>query len=218
MNLPPVDPKLVVAGFVILGVPATSYAWYKVGLKQEGDFEVREALPAIGSSLLTVGGVVLLVRGYRKEALAMTVANGLLEDVVTDLRKSATSALTRGKDEDLRAERGARVLERNKHREIERDDRPEGLVIDAYTQRVFRADAEQIRYAANEFNRQLLNHGYMPLNEFHELLGLDPAPIGHEVGWNIDNPIEVKFATILGKEMAPMLVLDYNPPSTKWRV
>ena len=77
--------------------------------------------------------------------------------------------------------------------------------------RYFESDADRIKKAEIELNRQILADMYVSLNEFYDLLGLDPIGIGDDLGWNVDcGTIELYFSAQLDDEENPCLVLNYN--------
>lgn len=77
--------------------------------------------------------------------------------------------------------------------------------------RYFESDADKIKKAEIELNRQILADMYVSLNEFYDLLGLDPIGIGDDLGWNVDcGTIELYFSAQLDDEETPCLVLHYN--------
>ena len=85
----------------------------------------------------------------------------------------------------------------------------EQLCYDSLTGRYFRSDTELIRRAENEINRRVVNDMYASHNEFYELLGLAPTTIGDELGWNIDNFIEIILTAHLAQDGVPCLAIGY---------
>ena len=77
--------------------------------------------------------------------------------------------------------------------------------------RYFESDADKIKKAEIELNRQILADMYVSLNEFYDILGLDPIGIGEDLGWNIDcGTIDLYFSAQLDDEENPCLVLNYS--------
>lgn len=82
---------------------------------------------------------------------------------------------------------------------------------DALTGRYFKADVEKIRQIVNEFNRNLMNDGFISLNEFYYELGLSDVKLGDLLGWDIDKGlIEAEFSSCLTEDNKPCLVMDFN--------
>lgn len=68
---------------------------------------------------------------------------------------------------------------------------------DAYSGRQFECTAELIRKAENEINRKCINENGATLNDYYRLVGLPSIPVGDEVGWNTDKPLEIMFSSYL---------------------
>lgn len=57
------------------------------------------------------------------------------------------------------------------------------------SKRYFRSTKERVILAEYHLNRNLLLRGFVSLNEFFGLLGIDEIPIGDELGWNCFNEL-----------------------------
>jgi hypothetical protein len=86
----------------------------------------------------------------------------------------------------------------------------EQLCMDTITGRYFKCDIESIRKAQNTVNQNILQNMYAPLNEFYDLLGLPSVTIGEELGWNIDNLLDIHFSSLLNEFDQPCLVVGYT--------
>jgi len=61
----------------------------------------------------------------------------------------------------------------------------EELFYDEYSGRYFKSTSEVVKTAEYELNRNFTTRGYCELNEFYELLGIEPTDYGHVIGWNL---------------------------------
>jgi len=85
------------------------------------------------------------------------------------------------------------------------------LIKDQYSGRYFSGTVETVRAARNDINEILLKgDNYASLNEFYELIGLDSIPVGTEVGWNINNMLDVNFSSTVLAEGVACLVLEFR--------
>jgi hypothetical protein len=85
------------------------------------------------------------------------------------------------------------------------------LCYDSLTGRYFRGDIETIRQAANEINRSIVGGNmYASQNEFYGFLGLGPVTLGDELGWNLDNFIDLVFSSHLADDGRPCLAIGYK--------
>lgn len=79
-------------------------------------------------------------------------------------------------------------------------DYTERLFYDEYSGRYFESTMENVVQAEYELNRLFATNGGAYLNEFYELLDIDPIPAGNEVGWSrygANNWIEFKHDEVL---------------------
>ena len=84
------------------------------------------------------------------------------------------------------------------------------LCFESSTGRYFKSDIETIRQAENNINRSIVTNMYASHNEFLEFLGLGPAALGEELGWNIDNPVECVFTSHIADDGRPCLAVGYK--------
>lgn len=84
--------------------------------------------------------------------------------------------------------------ERKVRSEIAKDKRDLGveegsdgvlLFFDFFSGRYFNRSMEQVIDAEYNLNRKFVHNDYVALNEFYDLLGLDPVDFGDSLGWSI---------------------------------
>jgi hypothetical protein len=90
---------------------------------------------------------------------------------------------------------------------------------DIYSGRYFLSDMQTLRSVANDINRQLIDDSYVRLSEWYDRLGLPETKMSGELGWTLDQPLDLKFSTQLadGNGGVPVLVVDFtrNPTSLR---
>lgn len=85
------------------------------------------------------------------------------------------------------------------------------LCYDSLSGRYFKGDIETIRRIQNDFNKDLLNEMYKPLNELYDELGLEGTELGRDMGWNTEyGLLDISFSAKLTKDGQPCIVLDYR--------
>lgn len=89
------------------------------------------------------------------------------------------------------------------------------LCFDPWSSRYFNSDPEKIRRAINDLNYQLINDGYVTLNDFYYDIGLEETKPGSILGWNIDKgQVQFRFSSQIADDETPCLVLEFiNPPT-----
>lgn len=93
------------------------------------------------------------------------------------------------------------------------------MCFDEMSRQVFKSDIETIKKAQNEFNRKMLSEMYLSVNEWYDMLHLDPVVFGDEIGWNTNTGfLDIYFTSDL-KDGVPYLVLDMNtnPPMIDYK-
>ena len=82
---------------------------------------------------------------------------------------------------------------------------------DPISGRYFESDVQTILTAESVLTRRLISDMYVSLNDFYWELGLDGTEMGDQLGWNIDNPIELgKFSSHMCKDGVPCLTINYR--------
>lgn len=83
------------------------------------------------------------------------------------------------------------------------------LCCELYTGRYFKSTQESLRRAENVINREINHSMYASLDDFYHEVGLPPTELSNEVGWNVDNFLELQFSWV-GFEGKPALGFSYR--------
>lgn len=86
------------------------------------------------------------------------------------------------------------------------------LCYEPITGRYFYSDINKIKSAVIEINRKMIDEMYATLNDFYYEIGLDETTMGDELGWSIDNRLDVGFSSQIASNGTPCLVIDYYIP------
>ena len=91
------------------------------------------------------------------------------------------------------------------------------LCLEVSTGRYFWSDMERIRQAQNTINHRIIHDMSASQNEFYSLIGIPETPLGDQLGWNLDNLMEIVFGSDLDPEGRPCLSMDYRvSPKTNY--
>lgn len=86
------------------------------------------------------------------------------------------------------------------------------LVKDLMSGRYFRSSMQEINHARDEINDCIMSGDMCAsLNDYYEVLGLDPIELGYEVGWKIGHICRPYCTSCLTRDGVPVLVLDWDP-------
>lgn len=88
------------------------------------------------------------------------------------------------------------------------------LCLEPLSMRYFRTDIEHIKKAANEVNAQILTsiYGWATINDFYDELGLSHTDTGDNLGWNLDNRVDIHISAQVTENGEPCLVIGHNNP------
>ena len=75
-------------------------------------------------------------------------------------------------------------IAKDKHTDDIRVDDNKMIFYDEFSHRYFESTLEDVIKAEYNTNRQLQRNGVVYLNEYYEFLGLEPSPVGTELGWS----------------------------------
>lgn len=84
------------------------------------------------------------------------------------------------------------------------------LSCELYTGRYFTSDMESLRRAVNDLNSRLISQDMASLQDFYDIIGLQPTQVSDDLGWNSDKMMELEFTTVLTEDGRPCLAFEYN--------
>lgn len=167
-------------------------------------------VPAIATGVGTITCVILSHRISNRRAAAIAAAYSLSERAFTEYREKVKEKVGEKKEQAYRDEIAQdRVTRTDGATEIIISGN-EQLCLDAYSSRYFKSTMETLRRAENDLNRIMLQEGYASLGEFYSLIGLKHTVYSTEVGWKVDNPVELRFNGSITDDGRPCMVVDFN--------
>lgn len=177
---------------------------------------VKAAAPAfIETALLTAASTGCIVAGAKishKRELAAWSAYGLAKESYDQYREATKEALTQKKAESIQSKADGILA---KDVSTEDNDICGGngtvLCIDAMSGRKFWSSVDKIKRAEAVLNQKLYEEVFVSLNEFYDILDIDPNDMGELIGWNsCDCPVRIEISTQLTKDDKPCLVMRSN--------
>lgn len=147
-----------------------------------------------------------------KRHAALAAVYSMTEATLKDYQDKVIEQIGEKKEQKIREEVVQKKLDENplSKNEVIYTDRGRMLCFDAMSGRYFKHDIEKIRRTVNDLNHDLLGVMWVPLNDFYYALGLPGIKLGEELGWTVDELIDVKFTSKLADDGEPCLVLDYD--------
>lgn len=89
------------------------------------------------------------------------------------------------------------------------------LCYDAICGRYFKSSIEKLKSALNELNMELVQDGYVSLNQYYDLIGLPDGMLGDDLGWSINDnhsTVQLDLSAQLTKDEAqtPCMVVAFK--------
>lgn len=168
-------------------------------------------LPAAGSVVLTCGSIIAANQiGMRRQA-ALAAAFGLSEKAFDEykvkVREKFGEAKEKAVHDEIVSEKVAALPE---SAEVIFIGAGEQLCCDLYSGRFFKSDMETLKKAQNDLNFRIFGEDYASLADYYALIGLPATSGSHDVGWNVDKPLEVLYTTCLSPKGEPAIAIDFQ--------
>lgn len=172
----------------------------------------KEFIPPMVTGTLTVACIIGANRIGNRRAAALAAAYSLAEKGFEEYKSKVQEHLGSQKEQKLRDELAQDRVDANpvSSREVIITGNGDVLCYDSITGRYFMSNVEAIRKAENDLNHTIIHNLYATLTEFFLLIGLSPTPFSSEVGWNMDELLDLKFSTVLSDDNRPCISIDYT--------
>lgn len=148
-----------------------------------------------------------------KRNAALTTAYTIADAALKDYQEKTVETIGEKKEQEIRDAIAKDRLEKDPVTEKEVIITGNGTTrcYDPISGRYFESDVQTIRTAESALTRRLITDMYVSLNDFYWELGLDGTEMGDQLGWNIDNPIELApFSSHVSKDGVPCLTINYR--------
>lgn len=171
-------------------------------------------LPAIGTGLasmsLITGSDIKAAKRLAGVATALQIRNNDIAEYKAKVKELVGETKAEKINAAVAKEAVDKTYEDYKEKET-KEVIPDGtcLCYDKMSGRYFRSSSDEIRKAESKLNKQLISEMYVSLNDFYFELGLSPIGIGDDMGWNVDESIDIVFNSIVAPDGTPALVVEY---------
>lgn len=181
-------------------------------LKENVQATWRLYIPAAACGFFSIGCIVGASHASSRRTTAAVAAYSLSERAFSEYREKVIEEIGKGKEQKIRDQIVQdKVSEKPPvSKEVLIAGTGHILCCELYTHRYFRSDMESLRKAQNDVNVRIVNHLYVTLEEFYDLINLPHTSTSDTVGWNSDKLLELQFSTVLSEDGEPCLAFDYN--------
>lgn len=218
---------LGVAGLVtttVLAIKATPKA---VRLVEEEAYERKEELtpmevvkvtwkcyiPTAISMSTSIACILFASSVHRKRNAALAAAYKLSETALIEYRDKVVETIGEKKEKVVREKVAEENIKNNppQQNNVMVTGRGNDLYLDPLSMRYFYSDRNTIDAIRNKLNAKMLGEvrGEISLNEFYYELGLECTDIGYDIGWNVDELIELDFVPVFAPDGKPCSSISY---------
>lgn len=168
---------------------------------------------AFGIGGIAIGSEIMAAVLQNRRLDAATALLAGTREYVDMLQKAVKEKVGEKRYTDIRDDVCRRKIEENPVTETVALPTGNGdhLMYESISGRYFTSDIETIRAAANDFMNDIINGMamYDSLNCWYGAIGLPTIRLGEDIGWNVDNPLKVRFSTMIAADGRPCIILDY---------
>ena len=171
-------------------------------------------IPAVVSGTVSVACLIGANSVNARRNAALATAYKLSETAFSEYREKVIETIGEKKEKTVKDKVAKERIEKNpvSKNEVIVTNKGNTLCFDPISGRYFKSDIDRIKRVENELNKRMLHDitGYVSLNEFYGELGLDYTSVGDDMGWNVDELIDISFSSQLADNGEPSVVLDYR--------
>lgn len=172
---------------------------------------IPAAITGVASIACIIGASSVNMRRNAALATAYTIS----ETALKEYKGKVLETIGEKKEQSIRDAIAKDRIEKNPvtNSEVIVTKHGDTLCYDSLSGRYFKSDIEKMRRVENEANKVLLNEGFVSLNDFYDLLGLDYIKIGDDLGWDFEKGlISIQFSSQLASDGTPCIVLEFTVP------
>jgi hypothetical protein len=166
--------------------------------------------PAVIFGGATIGCIIMAHRMSAQRAAAIAAAYGLVQKDFAEYKDKVSEKLTGPKNQAIKDEIAQDRVDRTRGAEkIVIIDGTDVLAFDQPTGRYFKSSMEEINSAVNKTNQSIIQHGSVRASEFYDELGLPETTWASNVGFNLDNMVELDITTTQAADGRPCLSINF---------
>lgn len=187
-----------------------SNVFFEHDLRTRAELTWKLYIPPVVVGAGTVSAIILANRIGTRRAAAMAAAYTISEKAYTEYREKVVEKLGETKEQEVRDEIAQQRVNANPpNNEIIIVDNGDVLFLESYTGRYFKSSMETVKKALNDTNYQMYSDMYASLGDFQQRIGLPRTALSEEVGWTVEDKIDIEFSATLTEDQRPCIVMNY---------
>ena len=169
-------------------------------------------IPTLVMGGITIGCMVGANSISAKRTAAMTSLYSLSELALKEYQSKVVEIVGQNKATQIKDEIAKDRINKNPKSDgqVIITGKGETLCYDILSDRYFKFDIEKIRKIENQINKTILSEDFVSVNDLYYELGLKNSDLGDDMGWDIDNNLNIEFSSQLSDDETPCLVINYK--------
>lgn len=162
----------------------------------------------VGIGCVVAGNQINVQRGA-----AAAMAYALSQETLRDYRAKTIESVGEKKERSIRESVANELLERNppQNSTVIITDNGDRLCFDNVVNQYFKSSKTKVETVRNNLNFEMINgRGVITLNDYCLALGLPEVELGSDLGWDINNPIDLAFGSRLLENGDPCVLISHN--------
>lgn len=167
-------------------------------------------IPPVAVGATTIGCIVGSHGVHTHRQAALMGLYSLTETTFSEYRNKVTEIIGEKEETRVREEIDKDHIQNTPVSDVIFTGSGDHLCYDSFTGRYFRSSVETLRRAQNTINAQIINDGYASQNDFYREIGIGTTSQGEEIGWRVENMLELTFSSQLTPDGQPALAVNYR--------
>ena len=172
-------------------------------------------VPAVITGTLSTACLIGANSVNLKRNAALAAAYTLSDTAFREYKEKVVETIGEKKEQTVRDKVAEKQVQENPpSNEVNIIGKGPSLCLEPLSMRYFKADINTIKKAANEVNAQILTsvYGWATINDFYDELGLPHTDTGDNLGWDLDNRVDIHISAQVTEDGEPCLVIGHNNP------
>jgi hypothetical protein len=182
----------------------------KERLKERTKLVWKLYIPPAISAGITAGCIFNANNVSGKRIAAAASAYSFTEKAFSDYKEKVVEQIGKNKEQKIRDELVQEKVQQNPPKNVIVLGSGHVLCCELYTGRYFKSDMETLKKAENTINHKINHELYVRLDDFYDLLGLEPTSISNDLGWDSDKLLELQFTPVFSEDGEPCLAFEYS--------
>lgn len=171
-------------------------------------------VPAAVTGTTSIACLIGATSVNARRTAALAAAYQLSETALNEYKEKVLDTIGEKREQTVREKIAQDQLDKNpvSKNEVYITGKGETLFWDYVSKRYFKFDIDKLRKIENQLNKQMLHDicGYVSLNEFYDEIGLERIEYGYDMGWNVENDIDLYIYPGMTDDEEPCLVLSHH--------